>query len=45
VRRGVVFDIAYTDHPKRFVGKQPTPPALPTAARINKLKEDTTTTR
>ena len=34
-----VLDAAYQQHPERFVRKPPVPPALPTAAWINKRKE------
>ena len=34
--RARVLDAAYQQHPERFVRKPPTPPALPTAAWINK---------
>jgi putative transposase len=40
-QRARVLDAAYTAHPERFVRKPPTPPALPTAAWINKPEEDT----
>jgi putative transposase len=36
-----VLDAAYAAHPERFVRKPPIPPQLPTAAWINKPKEDT----
>lgn len=35
-QRAVVLQAAYAEHPERFVKKLPTPPALPTAAWINK---------
>ena len=44
-RRADVLTAAYTQHPERFVGKPPQPPALPTAVWINEPKEDTTTTQ
>ena len=34
--RARVLDAAYQRFPERFVGKPPVPPALPTAAWINK---------
>jgi putative transposase len=34
--RASVLDSAYQQHPERFVRRPPTPPALPTAAWINK---------
>lgn len=34
--RAQVLDAAYQQHPERFVRRPPTPPALPTAAWINK---------
>jgi putative transposase len=34
--RASVLDSAYQQHPERFVRRAPTPPALPTAAWINK---------
>jgi putative transposase len=34
--RASVLDSAYQQHPERFVHRAPTPPALPTAAWINK---------
>jgi putative transposase len=34
--RARVLDAAYERHPERFVSRPPTPPALPTAAWINK---------
>ena len=34
--RGATLTSAYTAHPERFVRQPPTPPALPTAAWINK---------
>ncbi len=34
--RAVVLQAAYAAHPERFVRRVPTPPALPTAAWINK---------
>jgi putative transposase len=37
--RGRVLDVAYAQHPDRFVRKPPAPPVLPTAAWINKPKE------
>ena len=36
-----VLDAAYQQHPERFVRKPPVPPALPTAAWINKPNEVT----
>jgi hypothetical protein len=36
-----VLNAAYAAHPERFVRKPPAPPALPTAAWINKPEEDT----
>ncbi|MGQ0826493.1 MAG: hypothetical protein ACT4OX_15930 [Actinomycetota bacterium] len=42
-KRATVLDVAYAEHPERFVRKPPTPPALPTVAWINEPKEDTTT--
>ena len=44
-RRAVVLDAAYGEHPERFVGKPPEPPALPAAVWINEPKEHTTTTQ
>jgi putative transposase len=44
-RRAEVLSAAYAEHPERFVGKPPKPPALPTAVWINQPKEDTTTTQ
>jgi putative transposase len=44
-RRAVVLNAAYAEHPERFVGKPPQPPALPTAVWINEPKEDTNTTQ
>jgi putative transposase len=44
-RRADVLTAAYTQHPERFVGKPPQPPALPTAVWINQPKKDTTTTQ
>jgi putative transposase len=44
-RRAEVLTAAYAEHPERFVGKPPKPPALPTAVWINQPKEDTTTTQ
>jgi putative transposase len=38
--RADVLAAAYARTPERFVGKHPTPPALPTAAWINKPTED-----
>jgi putative transposase len=38
--RADVLAAAYTRTPERFVGKHPEPPALPTAAWINKPTED-----
>lgn len=43
-QRGLVLDAAYAAHPERFVRKPPTPPALPTAAWINKPADDPTET-
>jgi putative transposase len=40
-QRATVLDAAYAAHPERFVRKPPIPPQLPTAAWINKPKEDT----
>ena len=40
--RGLVLDAAYAAHPERFVRKPPTPPALPTAAWINRPDEEPT---
>ena len=40
-----MLSAAYAGHPERFVGKPPTPPALPTAVWINEPKEDTATTQ
>ena len=37
--RADVLNAAYTRNPERFVRKLPAPPALPTAAWINKPKE------
>ncbi len=37
-QRVIVLQAAYAEHPERFVKKLPTPPALPTAAWINKPK-------
>jgi len=34
--RARVLTAAYAARPERFVGRQPTPPALPTTAWINK---------
>ena len=34
-RRAVTLDAAYTANPRRFCGRRPTPPKLPTAAWIN----------
>ena len=34
--RARVLDAAYAAHPERFVRRPPRPPALPTAAWINK---------
>jgi len=34
-----VLDAAYATRPERFVRRPPAPPALPTAAWINKPKE------
>jgi putative transposase len=39
-RRARVLEAAYAAHPKRFVRTPPKPPELPTAAWINKPKED-----
>ncbi len=36
VARSVTLNAAYVAHPERFVRKAPTPPAIPTAAWINK---------
>jgi putative transposase len=44
-QRAVVLDAAYAEHPERFVRKPPQPPALPTAAWINKPQEDAPTTQ
>ena len=38
--RGLVLDAAYAAHPERFVRKPPTPPALPSAAWINRPDEE-----
>jgi putative transposase len=43
-KRAEVLDVAYGEHPERFVRKPPTPPALPTVAWINEPQEDTATT-
>jgi hypothetical protein len=37
-----VLNAAYATHPERFVSKPPTPLELPTAAWINKPKDDVT---
>ncbi len=34
--RAESLNLAYAAHPERFVRKAPTPPAIPTAAWINK---------
>ena len=39
-QRATVLDAAYAAHPERFVRKPPAPPALPTAAWINKPQRD-----
>lgn len=39
-QRATVLDAAYAAHPERFVRKPPAPRELPTAAWINKPKED-----
>ena len=39
-QRATVLDAAYAAHPERFVTKPPAPPALPTAAWINKPQRD-----
>jgi putative transposase len=44
-KRADVLDVAYAEHPERFVRKPPTPPALPSIAWINQPKEDTATTQ
>jgi len=44
-QRAVVLDIAYHQHPERFVRKPPQPPKLPAVAWINKPQEDPTTTQ
>lgn len=44
-KRAAVLDVAYAEHPERFVRKAPTPPALPTIAWINQPKEGTPTTQ
>lgn len=44
-KRADVLDVAYAEHPERFVRKPPTPPALPTIAWINEPKEGTATTQ
>jgi putative transposase len=44
-QRAVILDAAYAEHPERFVGKPPEPPALPTAVWINEPKDDTPTTQ
>ena len=41
-QRAQVLTAAYAIHPERFVHKQPTPPALPVAAWINKPAEEVT---
>ena len=38
-RRAEVLRAAYTVHPERFVRKPPEPPALPSAAWINRPEE------
>ncbi len=43
--RAEVLDVAYAEHPERFVRKPPRPPALPTVAWINEPKEDPATTQ
>jgi len=42
-QRAQVLTAAYAIHPERFVNKQPTPPALPVAAWINKPLEEVAT--
>ena len=42
-QRAGVLTAAYAIHPERFVNKQPTPPALPVAAWINKPLEEVAT--
>ncbi|MBC7593286.1 MAG: transposase family protein [Kineosporiaceae bacterium] len=37
--RAIVLDAVYQQHPERFVNRPPIPPTLPTAAWINKPKE------
>jgi len=44
-QRAQTLDIAFLAHPKRFKGKAPQPPKLPTAAWINPPKQETATTK
>jgi len=39
----VTLDIAYRQHPERFVRKPPAPPTIQTATWINKPEEETAT--
>ena len=44
-QRAGVLDAAFAEHPERFVRRPPEPPELPTAAWINKPRQDTATTQ
>ena len=44
-QRAAVLSVAYAAHPERFVRKHPEPPALPSAAWINRPQEVSTTTQ
>ena len=43
--RAQTLDTAFLAHPKRFKGKAPQPPKLPTAAWINPPKQETPATK
>ena len=43
-QRAITLDAAFADHPIRFKGRAPKPPALPTAAWINPPKKESTPT-
>ena len=42
-QRADILTVAFLAHPKRFKGRAPQPPRLPTAAWINPPKQETTT--
>jgi len=43
--RAITLDAAFAAHPIRFKGIAPEPPTLPTAARINPPKKESTAKR